>query len=112
MESNALVALAAIALLQFAPQTAHAEYRIMERAPATHIVLMTQKCPRTPMFTPDANERVGYVIDGSNKTSGCWMERQGEIRFVFQASGSILYYPANKFRYIGPVAYDKKYGRN
>ena len=99
-------------VLPLASNDAHAEYRIMERAPSTHIVLKTDKCPRTPMFAPNFNEKVGLIVDGKQKTSGCWYEKHGEVYFTFQASGIMITYPSKQFRYIGPAAYDKKYDHN
>lgn len=111
MKSNALITVAALLLLQFSPQTAHAEYRILERTPSTHIVLTTTKCARTRTFIPEHNEKLGYMVEGEQRTAGCWYEAKGDVRFTFQASGLTLDYPVHKFRYIGPMAYDKKYGR-
>lgn len=90
---------------------ANAEYLIMHRTPTTHVVLMNARCPSEPMFASKHNEKVGYIVDGEQKTSGCWYKEKGEIYFTFQASGGIIVYPANKFYYVGPNAYYKKYGQ-
>lgn len=101
--------LAAIMALFTTP--AKAEYRIMKRSETAHIVLLNSHCMATPKFAPNHNEKAGFIIDGANRTPGCWYQNHQQIVFTFIASGITLYYNVNDFRYIGPSNYVNRYGQ-
>lgn len=107
----AILSIITIVTFSLFSNAAHAEYRIMQRSKDAHIVLLNSKCVTTHMFIANNNEKVGFIVDGDNKTPGCWYQKKDLIVFTFIASGITLYYDANKFKYIGPSNYVSKYGQ-